>query len=263
MKFNQLKNIFVVGVLVSTLLVTGCTQTVSGGNDTVLNSRDIPEQLELMSASPNFKQTTVDEIEYVTTFSSWAEASETLGLDLAPCADDDHSVSYNVLPNYSILQSEYGVGCDTFEFVQPDGELIGEGLDCNQTDGVLLPDIGIVDEAVANNQSNGVESITVFIPNGKNNKDTSLLKLSDRISVDDDELYSYFNDYNSIASSRETQWEYIQTVHIDDLDVDADFCTADSTLLFAFVIYDGCLFQVSYGLVDENDVQAVVNSINE
>lgn len=263
MKINVLRNIILASMLASTALVTGCSQTVTGNDNELLNGEQISEKLAMMSAVPNFKQTALDEIEYVTTFSSWAEASETLGLDLAPCSEDDHAVNYNVLPNYSILQTEFGVGVDTFDMVQPDndfqtdGWMIGEGL----TDGVIESDNGVVGGELAYNQSNGVESITVFLPNSKNAQSTTLLKLSDRISVDDDELYRYFNDFNSIASSRDVQWKHIKTVQLDLLGVDVDFYTADSTQLFAFMIYDDCLFQLSYGFVDENNVEAVVNSI--
>ena len=141
--------------------------------------------------------------------------------------------------------------------------------------------VGFISNSDNSDQSYGVESVTVFLPNSKNNQYQSIdpaataVKLSDRVSVSVDTLYSYFNDFQSIGSLSDPQWEHIRTVHIDRLGIDVDFCTTpvysfwyddlvttNLTQLFAFMIYDGCLFQVSYGIVDGNNIQAIVNSIN-
>lgn len=306
MKLKKIRLSTLACVLVSTFLISGCSQTVSDIDNSSENE-NVSKQLLLLNKSPDFKQTTIDEIKYITTFSSWTEASEILGLDLAPCANDNHSVNYNVLPNYSILQTDLGASNGTLDddqsndILQSDFEVIsgtldddqfsdilgfgvvGGTLDDNQFDGILQPEYGTVGFTSDSDQSYGVESVTVFLPNSKNNQyqcidsTTTAVKLSDRVSVSADTLYGYFNDFLSIGSGSlpELQWEYIKTVHADRLGIDVDFCTApvssfgvddlgttNLTQLFAFMIYDGCLFQVSYGIVDGDNIQTVVDLIN-
>lgn len=214
---SKLKLGALAGVLAAVVLVTGCGNTVLENKSSSLENKGFPGQLAMLKSSPNFKQTALDEIKYVTTFSSWADASKPLGLDLASCAEDDHSINYNMLPNYSILQTDYGVGSDTLDdrlsesILQTDGGLTEDALDFDPSDGILQSDRGLVGEAPADDRSNGVESVTVFFPNSKNGQNqnidstASVVKLSDRVSVDDSELYGYFNDFCSIASSKEVQ----------------------------------------------------------
>ena len=137
MKLSIFKNIILASVMVSTVLVTGCSQTVSD-IDNSSETEKVSKQLAMLTSSPDFKQTTIDEIKYITTFSSWTEAAETLGLDLAPCANDNHVVNYNVLPNYSILQTEYGMGSGTFDGDQLNDilgfDVVGGTLDDSQSD---------------------------------------------------------------------------------------------------------------------------------
>jgi len=283
MKFRILKLSALACVLASAALITGCSQTAS--DDERSPSENNSAQFMMLNTQPDFKQTTLDEIKYVTTFSSWAEASEKLGVDLAPCTEDKHSINYNVLPNYNILQTSFNLGNTTPDndqsegILQTDGGLIGDTSDL--TDGVLQAGYGEIGEASADDQSGGIESVTVFLPNSKNQDTDSTngtVKLSDRVSVKDDVLYSYYNDFCSISPSPKVQWEYIDTVHIDSLGVDADLCATDFKQLLdaddesgtiglkqlcAFMVYDGCLFEVSYGIVDESDIQTVIDSVNK
>lgn len=260
MKFRILKLSALACVLASAALITGCSQTAPEDERSSSKNKNTSAQFMMLNTQPEFKQTTLDEIKYVTTFSSWAEASEKLGVDLAPCAEDKHSVNYNVLPNYSILQTNFS---------------------SVSSDGVLQEGYGEISEASPDDQSGGVESVTVFLPNSKNqdiDSTNGTVKLSDRVSVSDDVLYSYYNDFYSISPSPKVQWEYIDTVHIDSLGVEADFCatdfeqlldandgfgTTDLKQLFAFMVYDGCFFEVSYGIMDESNFQAVIDSVSK
>lgn len=285
MKFRMLKFSFIGCVLASAALITGCSQTAPEDERSSSKNKNTSAQFMMLNTQPEFKQTTLDEIKYVTTFSSWAEASEKLGVDLAPCGEDKHAVNYHVLPNYSILQTSFDLGNITPDNDQPDGilqadgGLIGDTSDL--TGGVLQAGYGEISEASPDDQSGGVESVTVFLPNSKNqdiDSTNGTVKLSDRVSVSDDVLYSYYNDFCSISPSPKVQWEYIDTVHIDSLGVEADFCATDFEQLldaddgsgttglkqlFAFMVYDGCFFEVSYGIMDESNFQAVIDSVSK
>lgn len=66
MNFNKFKLGTIACVLLSAVLITGCNQTVSD-IDNSSETENVSKQLAMLTSSPDFKQTTIDEVKYITT----------------------------------------------------------------------------------------------------------------------------------------------------------------------------------------------------